>query len=748
MDPLDAIRATFFEECAELMESLEAGLLALQSGTQDTDTIDSVFRAVHSIKGGAGAFDLGVLVTFAHDFETTLDALRSGRLKADPPVIAVFLRSCDLLGDLIAASRAGEETTLPDTSDLKALHSALPAENSTGGDIGGFNPVMLDFGLDPITDPIAAAQESVSIAPGSLDDKVIPFATRERNLWTILFEPLPDLLASGNEPLFLFRALEVMGSLSVEVLDGDLPNLAAMDPQVPRLRWAITLAPSAPDLTETEIESVFEFAIDLCVLDIRSKDLASNDPASPEAALQLDASPIQAPLPAPFKGTSGDQATSVSTHTAPTSVPQKPTERADTEEKQARLAANRPQVSTTIRVDLARVDRLVNLVGELVISQSMLAQGMSRAGLDRHSEAVSTLDELQQLTRDMQDSVMSIRAQPVKSLFQRMTRIVRETGAATGKQVSLVTEGEDTEIDKTVVERLAEPLTHMIRNAIDHGLETTSGRSAANKPTVGIVRLTARQQSDRVVIEVSDDGRGVNREKVVQRAIERGLVPAGKSLDPSEIDRLLFMPGFSTNDEVSALSGRGVGMDVVQRAIRDLNGNISIASAPGEGCTISISLPLTLAILDGMIVRSDRQRMVIPLSAIIETQTLSAAKIEIIGTGRKVVRLHDRFVPLVDLAESMGFPKTEPGGYDEDAALVFVEPDESGAFALCVDEIEAQRQVVIKGLSENFGSVPCVSAATILGDGQVALIVDPAGVAALSGFQQRHSASGQRRKAS
>ena len=675
MDPLDAIMQTFFEECAELLESLEAGLLALQDGRQDSDTVDAVFRAVHSIKGGAAAFEMGPLVAYAHDFETTLDALRAGRLDPAPQVVAVLLGASDRLGDLVQAARAGETVAAPATDDLLGLlDGARPDERQSD-----FVPIMID--LDPFDVEAEAFAPTLAHAAGTG--------------WSVLFEPLPELLSSGNEPLFLFRALEVLGTLSVTALEDDLPALAAMDPRVPRLRWLLELAPSAPDLTETEIESVFEFATDLCVLEISRT------------------------TPAPVRTAPAAQSVAPPPSAAP-----------------ARPAPAAPQVSTTIRVDLTRVDRLVDLVGELVISQSMLAQGMQRAGIDQHSEAVTTLEELQQLTRDMQDSVMAIRAQPVKSLFQRMTRIVREAAQATGKQVELILEGEDTEIDKTVVERLADPLTHMVRNAIDHGIETPADRRAAGKPSVGTVRLSARQQSDRVVIEVSDDGHGIDRARVARRAVERGLVDAGTELDPAEIDRLLFLPGFSTSATVSTLSGRGVGMDVVQRAIRDLNGTISLASADGRGCSLSVSLPLTLAILDGMIVRSGAQRMVIPMSAIVETQILSAARIERIG-ARRLVRLHDRFVPMVDLAESMGFPPVAPAGDEEDAALLFVEPDEGGAFALCVDAIEAQRQVVIKGLGENFGHVPCVSAATILGDGQVALIVDPLGISARAGFRHR-----------
>ena len=701
-DAMDAIRATFFEECAELMESLEAGLLSIQAGAVDEDTVDAVFRAVHSIKGGAGAFALDPLVDYAHAFETALDAIRSGRLVPDGPVLDVLLRAADRLGDLIGESRDGSPVRV-DPADLLALLGTTPAD--------------VDADTEQAVGGLYARPSSKNAGASGHDGDDGP------RRWKIAFEPLPELLTSGNEPLFMFRALEVMGAIEVLAIEDDLPTLREMDVQLPRLRWEILLTPSAPDLTETEIEGVFEFAVDLCVLSIAP----NHGPAIPNRSIADIASLNDRAVDDAIPAASSSAAMPLSRP-----VPFSPDEHLLRDD---RSAAPSPQASTTIRVDLLRVDRLVNLVGELVISQSMLAQGMSRAGLDQHSDAVARLDELQQLTRDLQDSVMAIRAQPVKSLFQRMTRIVREAAQTTGKEVVLVTEGEATEVDKTVVERLAEPLTHMIRNAVDHGLELPHARVAAGKARTGTVRLRARQQADRVVIEIADDGAGIDRRRVLDRAIERGIVAPGTHLDDDEIDKLLFVPGFSTATEISSISGRGVGMDVVQRAIRDLDGTVVIGSVPGEGCSIMVTLPLTLAILDGMIVRSNRQRMVIPLSAILETQTQAAARIETLGAGKRLAWFQDRFVPLVDLAGGMGFdgPAVADG---DDAALLFVQTDEAGPFALGADAIETQRQVVIKGLNDSFGRVPCVSAATILGDGQIALIVDPAGIAERLGLHR------------
>jgi len=390
---------------------------------------------------------------------------------------------------------------------------------------------------------------------------------------------------------------------------------------------------------------------------------------------------------------------------------------------EVRPSAGSAQPKATVRVDLERIDRLVNLVGELVINQAMLSQSVQEAGIPSNSPVSQGLEEFMQLTRDIQDSVMMIRAQPVKSLFQRMSRIVREASMAVDKRVRLTTEGEATEIDKTVIERLADPLTHMIRNSIDHGLESREGRLAAGKPEEGCVTLTATHRSGRVVIEVTDDGGGIDRARVREIAERKGLIAEGLSLTDAEIDNLLFMPGFSTASEVSDLSGRGVGMDVVRSAIQELGGRITIASEPGAGTTFSISLPLTLAVLDGMVVKAAGETLVVPLGAIVETLSLSDGEIRSIGPGRNVLHIRDAFVPLLDLAVELGF--REPLESYEGSVVLLIQQEDGARAAMVVESIEEQRQVVIKGLQDSYGHVPGIAAATILGDGQIALILDP-----------------------
>jgi two-component system chemotaxis sensor kinase CheA len=385
-------------------------------------------------------------------------------------------------------------------------------------------------------------------------------------------------------------------------------------------------------------------------------------------------------------------------------------------------AAAATPTPVTIRVDLDRVDRLINVVGELVIQQAMLAQRVAESGALRSTGVAVGLEDLELLTREIQDSVMAIRAQPVKSVFQRMPRLVREVAEMTGKKVKLVTAGEDTEVDKTVVERLAEPITHMLRNAIDHGLERPETREAAGKPAEGVVRLAALHRSGRIVIEISDDGAGINRERVRGIAVSRGLIAEDAVLRDDEVDNLIFLPGFSTAETITDVSGRGVGMDVVKRSIQALGGRISIASTPGKGSIFTLSLPLTLAVLDGMVLGAADQTLVAPLSAIVESLTPRAEDIHYVGGRDAVIRFREQFVPLVDVAQVMGF-RDEPMVAAQGVALI-VETESGARAALLVDAIQGQRQVVIKSLETNYQQVDGVAAATILGDGRVALILD------------------------
>lgn len=712
-DPMAEIRASFFIECEELLESLQDALSDMDEGSHDNETINIVFRAVHSIKGGAGAFGLDALVGFAHRYETVLDELRSGRMTITPEAMKLFFQAADFLQDHVRAARDAAPPPEGSEGCLVALEALIGggAGPVVEEEVTDFQPMGLAFDFGPTEDAPATP------------------------VWTVRFRPAAALYSSGNEPLHLLRALGKLGSCTTRCDLSRLPPLETLDPESSWLDWTVEIS---GDVTDFDIREVFDFVEDVCDIEIES----GASPAALPGLAELSAPGFDAPAPdlPALPPLAQDPEDPIPVAPAPRleavsparseprleAVAPPPFAAADPAATPGtgpavRESASEP--SATVRVDLDRIDRLVNLVGELVINQAMLAQSVAEAGLPPNSAVMTGLEAFMMLTRDIQDSVMMIRAQPVKPLFQRMARIVREASGAVGKEVRLRTEGEATEVDKTVIERLADPLTHMIRNAVDHGLETPEKRRAAGKTAEGVITLSAQHRSGRVVIEVSDDGAGINRPKVREIAVSKGLVAADAQLSDSEIDNLLFLPGFSTADQVSALSGRGVGMDVVRQAIQSLGGRITIHSEPGKGTRFSISLPLTLAVLDGMVVNVAGETLVVPLSAILETATLTDEDIRALGPNTNVIHVRGAFVPLYDLGAELGYraPKSSYAG-----GIVLLTAQENGTrSALVVDSILEQRQVVIKGLQRSYGHIPGVAAATILGDGQIALILDP-----------------------
>jgi two-component system chemotaxis sensor kinase CheA len=717
---MEAIKATFFQECEELLADLEAGLLALEGGDTDPETVNAVFRAVHSVKGGAGAFGLDQLVRFAHVFETTLDLLRSHALEQTPHVLKVMLRAADLLADLVRAAQSNgqvDETRCQSLADELVALSGEPADHGESAEpIGASDDLMGDdFDFKPLQVAFSDAEVAASPEPDFSE-------------WRIKFRPLATLYLKANDPALVLRELERLGPLETVLDPSELPLLEDLDPEGAYLGWSITLRTRAG---EADIREAFEFVEGDCDLEIVAVSGAAAEDASAVGdeldvmALILRAQSEVAAEAAPALATVAPAGPVSPPTPAPVAMPVAPAIAAEASPaaaaKGADAAASAP-AQTTIRVDLDRVDRLINLVGELVINQAMLSQRVIEAGLVRSSNVALGLDDLEQLTREIQDSVMAIRAQPVKSVFQRMPRLIREIAAATGKQVRLVTEGEGTEVDKTVIERLTDPITHMIRNAIDHGLEKPEDRVAAGKPAEGVVRLAAMHRSGRIVIEISDDGAGVDRKRVREKAVEKGLVSPEAVLTDEETDNLLFMPGFSTANAISDISGRGVGMDVVKRSVQALGGRISIASKPGEGSTFTLSLPLTLAVLDGMVVTVDGHTLVAPLTAVIETLQPKPDTVRSLGPTGMVVAVRDAFVPLIDIGKALGFRSTPIDPCSGVALLV--ENDVGGHAALLLDAIQGQRQVVIKSLESNYQQVEGIAAATILGDGRVALILD------------------------
>ncbi len=716
-DPMAEIRASFFIECEELLEALQDGLQTMEDGAEDSETINVVFRAVHSIKGGAGAFGLEALVRFAHRFETVLDEIRAGRLTPDPDALKLFFTCADHLSDLVRISRDAGEMPEVETDRLLSQLDTLLSANTAFGEMTpaaeeeeiDFQPAMLSLDLDLSDETEEARPPDPTIAAAS------PAA--DRNEFVIKFKPENELFETGNEPFHILRSLNEMGDCTVTCHTDAVPNFSALSPETSYLRWTIELSSTAE---EAEVLSAFEFVEGLCELEIsRPSETSAALLELEDNELEAGNAPVASPKDDPVA--EKEEATAIP---CPADTPAPPPDQVEQPAaiKKERVPQPAASAKSVVRVDLDRIERLVNLVGELVINQAMLSQSLESSGLSPHSDAMNGLEEFQRLTRDIQDSVMMIRAQPVKSLFQRMSRIVREASFAVNKDVRLITEGESTEVDKTVIERLADPLTHMIRNAVDHGLETTQERLAAGKPQQGQIRLSAAHRSGRVVIEISDDGAGIDRPKVHKIALEKGLVSPDTALSESEIDNLLFLPGFSTASVVSDLSGRGVGMDVVRTAIQSLGGRITISSTPGSGTSFSISLPLTLAVLDGMVVKVADETLVLPLNAVIETLTLSERDVEMVRPGAYVARVRSGFVPLFDLGYELGY-RDATQDYDGTIVLLVAHEDE-GQAALVIDSIQDQRQVVIKGLDDSFYRAPGIAAATILGDGQIALILD------------------------
>ncbi len=689
MDPMQAIRDTFFQECEEQLGELETRLLSMQEGSADNETVNAVFRAVHSIKGGAGAFKLDRLVKFAHVFETTLDRIRNGTLGAAPALMKTMLRCADVLADLVTTSREGGAFDDARSNELIVelnAHCNEKAEPKKEEPVEEEANPFAALGWEPVT---------ISLEPDASE-------------YVIHFRPKPELYAKGNETTRLMRELARLGSLTVQCEIVDIPLLVALEPEQSYLSWRATLR-SDQDLAA--VQAVFEFVEGDCHLDIEKIEPEIELTPEPPAAAEPVA---QAKTPAldDAKIAAGEPKAA-----APAESRGAPREAAKAE---ANAAANATQ--NTIRVDLDRVDRLINLVGELVINQAMLTQRVLEAGAVKNASIATGLEDLEHLTREIQESVMAIRAQPVRPLFQRMARIVREVADATGKNVRLKTEGEGAEVDRTVIERLADPLTHMIRNAVDHGVERPDVRTAAGKPAQGEVRLSAAHKSGRVVIEIADDGRGIDRPRVKAIAIQKGLIAADALLTDAEIDNLLFLPGFSTAETVSAISGRGVGMDVVKRSIMALGGRISITSKPGLGSTFSMSLPLTLAVLDGMVVKVADQTLVVPLNSILETMKPKDREVHGLGPDSQVIGIRGGFTPLIDVGYELGFRshRADP----RTGVTLLIETEGGVRTALMVDAIQDQRQVVIKSLEANYGHVEGIAAATILGDGRIALILD------------------------
>ena len=738
MSSLEQLKLTFFDECSELLQQTEAGLTEIREGTGSDDTVNAVFRAVHSVKGGAGIFGFEALVEFAHVFETVLDTIRQGDLAIAPEIVDVMLTAADVLSDLVAMSRAGD--AIPPEYGAECRHALEKLVNGGAAETQeDEEPAPADF--DNLAFMPVRAEETDSAAPTEFDGiDFMPVRAEETgsgqaddgmHRFAITFRPRPDLLKKANEPLYILRELGNLGELELVADTDHLPALAELEPDCPYVAWNGTLTTAAG---REQVQDVFDFVLGDCDLEIVEIDQPATEPSEDETVAVLE------PAQEPVSDTAPESVSRPAVEPQPAKPPEAPQAAGQPSGKSeaaepgatARAPATKPAATTT-RVELEKIDRVVNMVGELVIAQAMLAQTVQTLPLDAEARLSQILEEVIHHTRELKDSVMSMRAQPVGAVFQRMPRLVREVSAKISKKVRLEVSGENTEIDRSIIERLGDPLTHIIRNSVDHGIESAADRLAAGKKEEGTIWLSAEHRGGRIVIQVADDGDGINPERVLKKAREKGLVGPDAQLSEDEINNLIFLPGFSTAEVVSDISGRGVGMDVVRRNIQDIGGRISLKSERGRGTTIQFALPLTLAVMDGMVIKVGGETYVLPLSAIVECLRPQQAEVHNLVGSHGMLQLRGDFVPVVPLAELLDVAslRDEAG----DRVIIITEAGEGLRFGLVVDELCGHQQVVIKSIEESYGSVPGVAGATILGNGRVAFILDVDKLADLAGSQ-------------
>jgi two-component system chemotaxis sensor kinase CheA len=665
MDPIE----TFRIEAAELLEQVEEGLLDLTHRLADKDLIDAVFRGLHTLKGSGAMFGFDALAAFTHHCETAFDRVRKGEVPATVELVAAVLSARDHMRSLVE-------------------DAVTPAHLERGEGL-----------LATLRAAVEGAETGAAVAPSPMTEAP---AKSGRKGWKVWFSLPVNSMSNGTNPLALLAEMRDLGIATIKADVSAVPPVEALVPTDLHLAWDVMVETDQP---RAAIEDVFIFVMD--DMQIRIEELGGEQPpvASSEIhAVAAAAPPAAVPANDPRPAILPVDLASVTT---------------TAEARQAKSAEN-------VRVPAERLDELMDRVGELVIAQSRLSQ-LAASSADLHLRSVS--EEIERLSGELRDTMMVLRMVPVATLFGRFRRLVHDLARETGKAIELVTDGESTEVDKTVIERLADPLVHLVRNSIDHGLELPGDREAAGKPSMGTIRLSARQAGGEVIIKIIDDGRGIDRAKVRAKAEASGLIEPGQTVSDQELLQFIFHPGFSTAQKVTNLSGRGVGMDVVKRTIESLRGAIDMTSKPGEGSEISLRIPLTVAIIDGLLVRVGEGRYVIPLAAVEECIELSLED-DLRSRGRSFISLRDTLVPFLRLRELF-----DTGTRPDPHQKIVVISTGSERVGLVVDQIIGDHQTVIKSMSKLHADVATFSGATILGDGTVALILDVAHLVA-AGQQQ------------
>ena len=711
---MEEILNLFFEESFEGLDAMESGLLTLKDAA-DKETINTIFRAAHSIKGGAGTFGFMEISGFTHSVETLLDEMRNGTRGVTPDAVQVLLQSVDVIREMIQSAQAKQPIVMTGANALSGELARVLAQKGTPTAAGasaeapsGHAPSAPSASVAPAVvaaPPVATAAPAISTPQPAKRENLPTNGVLEG--WRIEFAPDSSLFKTCNDPMRIFDELANLGSLEVSAHVDKVPSLSELDPTQCYMSWTLTLRAAAEHARVAEVfdwvdasskityEPIYGSAAVIAAAGVKpTADVPQA--AAPRAAVQRVAPPAEAPASPPAAKASGE--------------------------------------SGSLRVATEKVDALINLVGELVITQSMLGRFAEKYEPEDVESLRRSLAQLTRNTRELQESVMQIRMLPIGFSFNRFPRLVHDLSRKLGKKVELKLTGENTELDKTVLEKIGDPLVHLVRNALDHGLEAPAQRVAAGKSDTGTLELNAFHEGGSIIIEVKDDGAGLNKERILSKARERGLVDQDANLSDDAIYNLIFVAGFSTAETISDVSGRGVGMDVVRRNINDLGGHVQIFSTAGKGSTIRIRLPLTLAILEGQVLRVGKEIYVASLVSIIETVQSTRENLSCVAGRTELFRHRTDYLPIIRLHDLFGI---EPDSRDIADGLLVVLEAEGRRVAMLVDELLAQQQVVIKSLETNFKQVPGLAGATIHGDGTVALILDVPGL--IRTFLERQS---------
>ena len=688
---MEQFHQVFFEESEEGLDILEQGLLSLNEGEVDTEIINSIFRAAHSIKGGSATFGFIGIAEFTHVMETLLDEMRNGERAITQNVVDILLRAGDCLRDMMA----NEQNDTP--YDDETINSCMQQMEQLHQSPDGTDPDAI----------IATVHEQ---------------QTEDCGCWEIAFRPFPHFMQTGNDPIRMLNTLADLGEISLLLHHNQLPSFGDINAEFCYLSWTVRLYGK---VEKKEIEEIFEWVDGDCELEIKQITPTGQSPCHKQKTPENEQTSTSSE--------ENEEPVTKSAISAETKVTQ-PLPAATITKKTATASNKKPAVKKsggTIRVEIKKIDELINMMGELVITQSML----STIGEDFHMDKVERLQQglaqLERHSRILQESVMRIRMMPISNVFNRFPRLVHDLSKQLGKQIELKINGENTELDKTVIEQIGDPLVHLVRNSLDHGIELPELRAEKGKHKMGVIELNACHRGGSIVIEIKDDGAGLNADKILEKAIEKGLVSENDMPTEEKIYELIMQPGFSTAEQITDVSGRGVGMDVVRKNIESLGGTINIQSVHDKGSTITITLPLTLAILDGQSVSVGGENYIVPIISIIESIQIKPGQIGNVKGGGEVLKLRNEYISVIRLDAVFGIHNAKFSQLDE-GLLVVVESggEKCGLF---VDELNGQQQVVIKSLEANFKRMPGISGATILGDGSVAFILDIPGIIKLAG---------------